>query len=165
MTVMSEELLEALEEDESGDLDAIIEHRRPEDFDALRSLLTLDPTVEPSHRAKAIYALGRWGSRRRRSNPGSSPGSGSGRTHQGNRHPWPPGRRKSPRRHPRVRRRRIGAGAKVRHPGARQDQHAPGPGRAEHARANRSVGLHSVAGLEAAVAGVGFRDPAQSAGR
>jgi HEAT repeat protein len=61
MTVMSEELLEALEADESGDLDAIIEQRRPEDFDALRSLLTLDPTVEPSHRAKAIYALGRWG--------------------------------------------------------------------------------------------------------
>jgi HEAT repeat protein len=61
MTVMSEELLEALEADESGDLDAIIERRRPEDFDALRSLLTLDPTVKPLHRAKAIYALGRWG--------------------------------------------------------------------------------------------------------
>ena len=60
MTVMSEELLEALKADESGDLDAIIEHRRPEDFDALRSLLRLDPTVEP-YRAKAIYALGRWG--------------------------------------------------------------------------------------------------------
>ena len=61
MTVISEELLEALRADESGDLDAIIERRRAEDFDALRSLLTLDPAVEPSHRAKAIYALGRWG--------------------------------------------------------------------------------------------------------
>jgi HEAT repeat protein len=61
MTVMSEGLREALEADESDDLDAIIEQRRPEDFDALRSLLTLNPTVEPSHRAKAIYALGRWG--------------------------------------------------------------------------------------------------------
>jgi hypothetical protein len=61
MTVMSEELLEALEADETGDLDAIIEQRPPENFDALRSLLTLDPTVEASHRAKAIYALGRGG--------------------------------------------------------------------------------------------------------
>jgi HEAT repeat protein len=61
MTVMSEALLEALGADESGDLEAVVDQRRPEDFEALRSLLTLDPSVDPLHRARATYALGRWG--------------------------------------------------------------------------------------------------------
>jgi HEAT repeat protein len=61
MTGIRTELLRALEADESGDLDAIIARRRPEDFEALRSLLTPDPAVKRTHRAKAIYALGRWG--------------------------------------------------------------------------------------------------------
>ena len=61
MTETFRELLVAVEADESGDLDSIIARRRPEDFEALRSLLTLDPAVKQSHRAKAIYALGRWG--------------------------------------------------------------------------------------------------------
>jgi HEAT repeat protein len=61
MTGMREELLQALEADESGDLDAIIRQRRPEDFRALRRLLALGPATKTSHRAGAIYALGRWG--------------------------------------------------------------------------------------------------------
>lgn len=58
MTEMREELLQALEADESGDLDAIIRQRRPEDFQALRRLLSLEPAIKTAHRAAAIYALG-----------------------------------------------------------------------------------------------------------
>ena len=57
---MREELRQALEADESGDLDVIIQQRRPEDFEALRRLLSGDAAAEPL-RTWAIYALGRWG--------------------------------------------------------------------------------------------------------
>jgi HEAT repeat protein len=43
------------------DLDAIIARRHPHDFEALRRLLTTDPAVNRLHRARAVYALGRWG--------------------------------------------------------------------------------------------------------
>ena len=61
MAAMSKELLDALEFDESGDLDQIIQVGRQEDFEALQRLLSLDASVKPEHRAKALYALGRWG--------------------------------------------------------------------------------------------------------
>ena len=61
MANLSHELLTALDVDESCDLDAIIARRDPDDFDALRRLLTRDPAVNPRQRARAVYALGRWG--------------------------------------------------------------------------------------------------------
>jgi HEAT repeat protein len=61
MANISKELLEALEADESGELDQVIKDARQEDFEALQSLLSLDPSVNPQHRARALYALGRWG--------------------------------------------------------------------------------------------------------
>ena len=61
MTDMREELRQALEADESSDLDVIIHQRRPEDFEALRRLLAGDAAADPSHWAGVIYALGRWG--------------------------------------------------------------------------------------------------------
>jgi len=61
MTDMREELRQALEADESCDLDAIIRQRSPQDFEDLRRLLSGDAAVEPLYRAGAIYALGRWG--------------------------------------------------------------------------------------------------------
>lgn len=92
MTRTRRDLLRALEADESGDLDAIIAQRRPEDFEVLRSLLTLDPAVKRSHRAKAIYALG--GSCRRRGDTGPPSGSGRGRPHHGDRRPRSAGHRR-----------------------------------------------------------------------
>lgn len=61
MTEMPDELRQALSADESCDLDAIIRQRRPADFEALRRLLRADPADGTLHRARAIYALGRWG--------------------------------------------------------------------------------------------------------
>ena len=55
------ELERALEAFEAGDLDRIIVRKRPADFRALRRLVSLDPSVDPVHRQRAIYALGRWG--------------------------------------------------------------------------------------------------------
>ena len=61
MANISKELLRALESDDSGELDQVIKERKEEDFEALQSLLSLDPSVNPEHRRKALYALGRWG--------------------------------------------------------------------------------------------------------
>lgn len=54
-------LKRALEVFEIGELDLIIEKKRRDDFDALRSLVSMDPGVDPEYRQRAIYALGRWG--------------------------------------------------------------------------------------------------------
>jgi HEAT repeat protein len=61
MTEIPGDLELALDADESCDLDVIIGQRRPADFEALRSLLRSDPAGGTPHRARAIYALGRWG--------------------------------------------------------------------------------------------------------
>jgi HEAT repeat protein len=61
MTEISEDLRQALDANESCDLDEIVRQRRPADFDALLGLLRPDPARETPHRAMAIYALGRWG--------------------------------------------------------------------------------------------------------
>jgi HEAT repeat protein len=61
MANLSEKLLRALESDDSGQLDQIIKEGKEEDFAALQSLLSLDPAINPEHRRKAIYALGKWG--------------------------------------------------------------------------------------------------------
>ena len=61
MAAMSNELLAALESDESGDLDEIVRRRRQEDFETLLRLLSMDPSGKQAHRVKALYALGRWG--------------------------------------------------------------------------------------------------------
>lgn len=58
---ISTRLKQALEVFEIGELDLIVEKKRSEDFDALRSLVTMDPGVDPEYRQRAIYALGRWG--------------------------------------------------------------------------------------------------------
>lgn len=56
-------LRQAFDAIESGLLDQIIRSRWPEEFDALRAVLT-DPEVDERYRRKAIYALGRWNDRR-----------------------------------------------------------------------------------------------------
>lgn len=54
-------LRKALESDCAEDICQIIDEKRPEDFAALRTFLSLDPSINPKLRTKAIYALGRWG--------------------------------------------------------------------------------------------------------
>lgn len=61
MSEISEKLLRALESDDAGELGIIIKKRKQEDFKALQTFLSLDPSIKNEHRAKAIYALGRWG--------------------------------------------------------------------------------------------------------
>lgn len=61
MANISEKLLRALESDDSGELDQVIGEGKEEDFEALQSLLSLDPSIKPEHRRKAMYALGKWG--------------------------------------------------------------------------------------------------------
>lgn len=61
MAKISEELRKALEADESCELDQVIKEGKSQDFEALQSLLSMDPSVDPQHRRKALYALGRWG--------------------------------------------------------------------------------------------------------
>ena len=61
MANISEELLRALESDDSVELDQVIREGKQEHFEALQSLLSMDPAVNPEHRRKALYALGRWG--------------------------------------------------------------------------------------------------------
>jgi HEAT repeat protein len=58
---MSRQLLNALRADESEELDQIIRKRRQEDFEALQDLLSMDQSIKQEYRAKALYALGRWG--------------------------------------------------------------------------------------------------------
>jgi HEAT repeat protein len=58
------ELEAALRSFEVGALDRVIEHKRPEDFEALRRLLARDGRARPDYRQRAIYALGRWGDTR-----------------------------------------------------------------------------------------------------
>ncbi len=61
MVQVSDRVRRALESDESGDLDRIVQEKNPEDFAQLRSLLPSGAAIEPGYRRKAIYALGRWG--------------------------------------------------------------------------------------------------------
>jgi HEAT repeat protein len=61
MAKLPEELAQALEADDGGELDELVRRRRPEDFEALKSLLTTDPSAPPDYRMKALYALGLWG--------------------------------------------------------------------------------------------------------
>jgi HEAT repeat protein len=61
MATISKKLLATLESACATDLEQVIEDRKQEDFEALQSLLSLDSSVKPEHRTKALYALGRWG--------------------------------------------------------------------------------------------------------
>jgi HEAT repeat protein len=61
MPNISEKLLRALESDDACELGHVIKERKQEDFDALLALLSPDPLINPKHRSKALYALGRWG--------------------------------------------------------------------------------------------------------
>ena len=61
MPDLPEELRRALEAEESGELVRLVSRKRPEDFAALRSLLSLDPSIPSDFRTKALFALGRWG--------------------------------------------------------------------------------------------------------
>ena len=56
---MPPRLERALEAFETGELDLIVRRGRPEDFEALRALVSMD--ADPDHRQRAIYALGKWG--------------------------------------------------------------------------------------------------------
>ena len=61
MAELSEELRAALEAEESGELVRLLSRRRPEDFAALRGLLSLESSIPTDFRTKAMFALGRWG--------------------------------------------------------------------------------------------------------
>jgi HEAT repeat protein len=61
MSEMSERLRRALESDDAMEIGRVIQAQREEDFEALSALLSPDPLVNPRHRTRAIYALGRWG--------------------------------------------------------------------------------------------------------
>ncbi len=61
MAELPEDLRQALEADDAQELGELLRRRRQEDFEALRTLLTTDPSVPPDHRTKALYALGQWG--------------------------------------------------------------------------------------------------------
>ena len=61
MANISKELQGALESDCARAFQPVILAKKPEDFEALQSLLSLDPAIEPQHRAKAMALLGRWG--------------------------------------------------------------------------------------------------------
>lgn len=61
MPELPEELRAALEAEESGDLVRLLRRKRPVDFDALRSLLSLDSSISSDFRRKALFALGQWG--------------------------------------------------------------------------------------------------------
>jgi HEAT repeat protein len=58
MAELPDELRAALEADDAEDLSRLLRDRRPEVVEGLRSLLTLDPSVPPDHRTKALHALG-----------------------------------------------------------------------------------------------------------
>lgn len=59
--IISDRLRRALESDCSADISQIIAEKRPEDLEQLRSLLSLDPSVDTKYRTRAIHVLGRWG--------------------------------------------------------------------------------------------------------
>ncbi len=61
MAKISARLQKALDSDCADDINQIIEANRKTDFDRLRQLVSPSPDVEPRHRTRAIYALGRWG--------------------------------------------------------------------------------------------------------
>ena len=58
---LPEELRAALEAEEGGELARLLRLKRPTDLEALRRLLSLDPSIPSDFRTKAMYALGRWG--------------------------------------------------------------------------------------------------------
>jgi hypothetical protein len=61
MAELTADLRRALEADDAEDLHALVQRKRRADFEALQTLLTTDPSVPPSHRTKALHALGKWG--------------------------------------------------------------------------------------------------------
>jgi HEAT repeat protein len=61
MTDMSPELLRAMESDCATGVEEVVAVRRPDDLEALRSLLRRDRDVPRSSRQNAIQILGRWG--------------------------------------------------------------------------------------------------------
>lgn len=61
MVTLPPRLRIALESDCAGELSEIIQDKRPTDFAKLNELVSTDPEVDPKHRTRAIYALGRWG--------------------------------------------------------------------------------------------------------
>jgi HEAT repeat protein len=58
---ISPKLAVALEADEAEELNRVVLARRPQDLDALVELATAADGVDPNHRRRALYALGRWG--------------------------------------------------------------------------------------------------------
>ncbi len=61
MAALPEELRQALEADDAEELNRLLRRRRPEDFEALQTLLRPDQSIPSHHRTKALYALGLWG--------------------------------------------------------------------------------------------------------
>jgi HEAT repeat protein len=57
---LSQALRLALESDCANGVEDVLREHRLEDLAALRSLVSVDPTIKPSHRQNAVYLLGRW---------------------------------------------------------------------------------------------------------
>jgi HEAT repeat protein len=61
MANLPSRLRNALESDCASVMGEIIQEKRQADFDKLKELVSTGPEVDPKHRTRAIYALGRWG--------------------------------------------------------------------------------------------------------
>jgi len=61
MAKLSARMQRALDSECADDLNEIILAKRKPDFDALRRQVATEAGVDPIHRTRAIYALGRWG--------------------------------------------------------------------------------------------------------
>jgi HEAT repeat protein len=64
MAAIADDLRRALEADDAGDLERIVREKKQQHFETLMSLLSTDPSVNPLHRTRAIFALGKWGDAR-----------------------------------------------------------------------------------------------------
>jgi HEAT repeat protein len=61
MATLSKNLQKALESDCAHDLEPVIKEKKRGDFQGLLKMLSLEPSIKPEHRARAIHILGRWG--------------------------------------------------------------------------------------------------------
>lgn len=61
MADTSKELFRLLESDCGHTLEPVLAEKEQATFESLRSLLSLAPSVNPTHRQRALYLLGRWG--------------------------------------------------------------------------------------------------------
>jgi HEAT repeat protein len=61
MVNLPSRLKSALESDCASELNEVLQEKRQADLEKLIELVSTSPEVNPKHRTRAIYALGRWG--------------------------------------------------------------------------------------------------------